>query len=173
MRSVEDIVTEVQSVKRSIEKRNALGAVSSPNLMEKATAQIARAIRNLHHVDMQAAERMYESIAAGGFDVSVTSMMTSAEDERLEQCLDDSQQSDACSNKGQCLLEPENWMVDELWELIRGLKPLNVKLQGCADHLTKCGVRTASEKTAGMWLSLWCEPTFQNIAKLSRYLRSP
>ena len=170
MRTVASIVDEIKSVKRSVSKRCSLGSCQPDDdgrriagLTDKMTAQITRAISNLDVVDTKAAELLYEAIVESGLDDQQVQGMTQAVDSRLEQCLDDSQHGDTRSN-GQSLMEPETYMVEELWELICDKsKSLNSKMQGCTDHLARCGVKSASEKTAGMWVALCACMHFQTL----------
>ena len=163
MRTVASIVDEIKSIKRSVSKRSQLGATQPTGLTDKMTAQITRAINNLDVVDTRAAEPLYEAITEAGLDDQQVQGMTQAVDSRLEQSLDESQHGESRSN-GQTLLEPETYMVEELWELISNKsKSFNSKLQGCADHLARCGVKSASEKTAGMWVALCACLHFQTL----------
>ncbi len=159
-------MAEIQSLHGSAERRKACGTVISPDLMKKAAAHIARAINNLHSVDMHAAEIMHAAVANANFDANIAEMTSYAIDVQLNKCLD-TQADLEVPGKGQSLLEPETWMEKHLWGLLNGNKSFDAKLQGIADHVSKCGVARPSEKTTGIWLSLCVSLHFKTLPSYS------
>jgi len=182
MKTIDGIVRELGEIASSLQKRKAAttngdkakdATNTVANVANKMASTVSRAIANLDALDPTSARLLYEAIGAADLGDAISSQLTAAVDCKLESCLDEVEQASRGAQQTQHLLNPEEWMIEELYTLSSSKKSLDMKMQACADYLVRCGIWSPSEKTCGMWLSFIVCMHFETLPqydKLFSYL---